>query len=62
MECNTCYVTTLLTAKKKKSISYEAFDKCEMPTLTSHLKSDLLRNMRSPFAHFSEGSITNLSG
>lgn len=28
--------------KKKKCTSYEAFDKCETPTLTSHPKSDLL--------------------
>lgn len=44
--------------EKKNCTSYEAFDKCEMPTMTSHPKSDLLHNMKSPFAHFSEGSTT----
>jgi hypothetical protein len=57
-----CYVTMLLTAGVKNCTSYEAFDKCETPTLTSHPKSDLLCNMKSLCVHFSDGSVTNLSG
>lgn len=36
MEYNSCYVTMLPTIEKSVHTSYEASDKCEMPTMTSH--------------------------